>query len=73
MIKIVKNTVPCTYIISDLENKKIVRTFCKRELQKHPNEVRVEKVIKIKSNKLYVKWKDCDSYVNSWIDKKDIV
>ena len=30
----------------------------------------MEKVIKKKGNKLYVKWKDCGNSFNSWIDKK---
>ena len=34
---------------------------------------RVEKVIKRKGDKLYVKWKGYNSSFNSWIDKKDIV
>ena len=37
---------------------------------------RIEKVIKKKGNKLYVKWKGYDKYDNSfdsWIGKKDIV
>ena len=28
------------------------------------------KVIKRKGDKLYVKWKGCDNFFNSWIDKK---
>ena len=40
-----------------------------------PNEeqFRIEKVIKKKGNKLYVKWKGNDNSFNSWIDKKDLV
>ena len=34
-------------------------------------EFRVEKVIEIKGDKLYVKWKGYDNSFNSWIDKKD--
>ena len=34
---------------------------------------RVEKLIKRKGNKLYVKWKEYDSSFNSWIDQKVIV
>ena len=34
---------------------------------------RIEKVIKKKGNKLYVKWKGNDNSFNSWIDKKDLV
>ena len=53
--------------------KKIVGTFYKKELQKtNQKEFRVEKVIKRKGNKLYVKWKEYNNSFNSWIDKKDI-
>ena len=74
VIKKVKNTVPWTYVISDLKGKEIVGTFYEKELQKtNQKEFRVEKVIKRKGDKLYVKWKGYDSSFNSWIDKKDIV
>ena len=36
-------------------------------------EFRIEKVIKRKGDKLYVKWKGYDNSFNSWIDKKDLV
>ena len=73
MIKNVKNTVPWTYIISDLKSEEIVGTFCKKQLQiTNQKEFTVEKVIKTKDDKLYVRWKDYDSSFNSWIDKKDI-
>ena len=62
---------PCTYVIRYLNGVKIVGTFYEKELQKtNLKELRVEKVIKRKSDKLYVKWKDYDSSFNSWIDKK---
>ena len=74
VIKKVKNTVPWTYVISDLKGEEIVGTFYEKELQKtNQKEFRVEKVIKRKGDKLYVKWKGYDSSFNSWIDKKDIV
>ena len=34
-------------------------------------EFRVEKVIKRKGDKLYVKWKGSNSSFNSWIDKRN--
>ena len=43
---------------------------CKRTSQK---ECKIEKVIKRKRDKLYVKWKGYDNSFNSWIDKRDIV
>ena len=63
-----------TYFISDLNGKEIVGTFYKKALQKtNRKNFRVEKVIKRKGNKLYVKWKGYDNSFNSWTDKKDIV
>ena len=45
--------------------------FYEKELQKtNQEEFRVEKVIKRKGNKLYVKWKGYDSSFNCWTDKK---
>ena len=73
MIKKVKNTVPWTYVIRDLKDKEIVGTFYKKELKKKSKEFRVEKVIKRKGDRLYVKRKSHDISFNSWIDKKDIV
>ena len=72
MIKEVKNTVPWTYFISDLNGEKLVGTFYEKELQKTNQEkFRIEKVIRKKWNKLYVKWNGYDNSINSWIDKKD--
>ena len=74
MIKKVKNAVPWTYVISDLQVEKIVGTFYENELQKtNQKEFRIEKVIQKKGDKLYVKWKGYNNSFNSWIDKKDIV
>ena len=56
MIKKVKNNVPWTYVIGDLNDEEIIGMFYKKELQKTNQKVfRVEKVIKRKGNKLYVK------------------
>ena len=70
----IKNTVPWTYVINDLNGEEIVGTFYEKELQKtNQKEFRIEKVIKRKGDKLYVKWKGYDNSFNSWIDKKDLV
>ena len=67
----VKNTVPWTYIINDVNGKEIIGTFYVKELLKtNQEEFRIEEVIKKKGNKLYVKWKGYDNSFNSWIDKK---
>ena len=70
VIKEVKNTAPYTYIINDLNGEQIIGAFYEKELQKtHQEEFRIEKVIKKKGNKLYVKWKGYDNLFNSWINK----
>ena len=54
-----------------MNGEKIVESFYEKELQKtNQKEFRIEKVIKRKGNKLYVKWKGYDHFFNSWIDKK---
>ena len=71
VIKKVKNTVPWTYIINDLNGEEIIGRFYKKELQKtNQKEFRIEKVIRKKGDKLYVKWKGYDNLFNSWIDEK---
>ena len=70
----INNTFPWTYIINDLNGEEIIGTFYERELQKtNQKEFRIEKVLKKKGDKLYVKWKGYDNSFNSCIDKKDIV
>ena len=74
VIKKVKNTVPWTYVINDLNDEEIIGTFYEKELQKtNQKEFRIEKVLKKKGDKLYVKWKGYDNSFNSRIDKKDLV
>ena len=73
MIEKVKNTVPWAYVIHDLNGEDIVGTFYEKELQKtNQREFRIEKVIKEKGDKSYLKWKGYDSSFSSWIDKKDL-
>ena len=74
VVENVRNTVPWTYVINDLNGKEIIGTFYEKELQKtNQQEFKFEKVIKRKGDKLYVKWKGYDNSFNSWIDKKDLV
>ena len=70
----IRNTVPWTYVINDLNGEEIIGTFYENELQgTSQKEFRIEKVLKKKGDKVYVKWKGYDNSFNSWIDKKDIV
>ena len=53
MIKKVKNTVHWTYVVNDLNDNDIIRTFYEKELQKsNQQEFKIEKVIKKKGGKL---------------------
>ena len=62
----IKNTVPWTYVINDLNGEEIIGTFYEKELQKtNQKEFRIEKVLKKKGDKLYVKWKGYDNSFNS--------
>ena len=73
VIKEVENTVPWAYVIKDLNGEEIIGTFYEKELQKtNQEEFRIEKVIKKKGDRLYVKWKGYDNSFNSWIDKNDL-
>ena len=57
-----------------MNGEEITGNFYEKELQKsNQKEFRIEKVLKQKGDKLYVKWKGCDNRFNSWIDKKDLV
>ena len=74
VIKKVKNTVPWTCVINDLNGEEITGTFYEKELQKKSHEeFRIEKVIRRKGDKLYVIWKGYDNSFSSWIDKASLV
>ena len=54
--------------------KKLLEVFMKENCKKNSHkEFRIEKVLKRKGDKLYVKWKEYDNRFNSWIDKKDLI
>ena len=70
----IKNTVPWTCVVSDLNGEEITGNFYEKELQRASQEkLRIEKVLKRKGDKLYAKWKGYDSRFNSWIDEKDLI
>ena len=69
----INNTVPWTYVVSDLNGKLIIGSFYEKELQKTSQEkFRIEKVLKRKGDKFYVKWKGYDNSFNSGFDKKTL-
>ena len=57
-----------------MNGEEIIGSFYEKDLQKtNQKESRIEKVIKKKGNKLYVKWKGYHNSFNSWIDKSDLL
>ena len=74
VIRKVKDTMAWTYVISDLNGEESNGTFYEKELQQtSETEFRVEKVIKRKDDKQYVKQKGYDNSFNILIYKKDVV
>ena len=70
----IRNTVPWTYVVSDLNGEEITGSFYEKELQKTSQKnFKIKKVLKRKGDKLYFKWKRYHNRFNSWIDKKDLV
>ena len=58
----IKNTVQWTYVISDLNGETIDGIFYEKGLQKtNQQEFIIEKILKRKGDKLYVKWKGYDN------------
>ena len=57
-----------------MNGEEIIGSFYEKELQStNQQKYRIEKIIKRKGNKLYVKWKGYNDSFNSWINKKDIL
>lgn len=75
VIKKVNNTIPVTYLIEDSRHQPILGCFYDQELQKtkFPNLYLIEKILRKKGNRLYVKWLGLNETENSWIDKKALV
>ena len=74
IITIINDTVPWAYVISDMNGEPITVSFYEEKLQKTSREkFRIEKVLKRKGDKFYVKWKVYDNSFNSWINKKGLV
>lgn len=71
----VQGTVPTTYLLRDYEGNVIQGGFYAHEIQKvkYPNIYLVEKVIRKKGNRIFVKWLGFDSTHNSWIDESKLL
>lgn len=65
----VHKTVPPVYTIRDMRHNVIKGTFYGQELKRtqYPDTYLVEKVLKKRGNRVYVKWLGLDKSYNSWI------
>jgi hypothetical protein len=74
-IKKILLTNPNSYLLQDYQKQDIKGCFYQQQLQKvkYPDVYLVEKILRRKNDKVFVKWLGFDSTHNSWIDKKKIV
>lgn len=68
-------THPVSYLLEDLRGTSISGAFYKEELQKakYHDVYLVEKVLKRRGNKVYVRWLGFDDSHNSWIDRSNVL
>lgn len=71
----VQHTNPVTYLLEDCRGEPIAGGFYEYELHRvaDPNVYLVEKVLRKRGDKVYVKWLGLDSSHNSWICKDNVV
>lgn len=67
----IQQTNPITYLLQDLKGNNIFGAFYAQELQKtkYPNIYLVERIVKTKGNKIFVKWLGFPHSENCWIPK----
>src|SRR5436190_7643162 len=71
----IQRTNPVTYLLRDSLGETIAGGFYEHELQRvnDPNVYLIERVLRKKGTKLFVKWLGMDKSHNPWIDKKALV
>lgn len=70
----VQYTSPITYLLKDHTDTEVAGCFYEFELQKtrKPDTYLVEKILKKKNGKVFVKWLGFDTIHNSWVNKKQL-
>ncbi|XP_024882385.1 uncharacterized protein LOC112461386 [Temnothorax curvispinosus] len=71
----VQRTNPVTYLLKDVREEAIAGGFYEHELLRvsNPDVYLVEKVLRKRGNRAFVKWLGMDSSHNSWIDKASVL
>lgn len=74
-IRSIQNTYPITFLLEDYQGNEIKGAFYKEEVlrTRFPNSYLVEKILKTKGDKAYVKWLGFSNQHNSWISKTEIL
>lgn len=74
-VRRVQETNPITYLLTDLDNVEIKGSFYHEELQLagDPKFYLVERIIRKKGDKVYVKWFGFDSSHNSWVNASSVL
>lgn len=69
------STDPITYLLNDYQNREIKGSVYAEELQlvKHPDVYLVEKIIRKRNGRVYVKWLGFGPEHNSWAREEDII
>lgn len=74
-VKHVYHTFPITYCLIDLDGQDIRGCFYTQELQlvQDPKLYLVEKILRKRGNKIFVKWLGFSNTYNSWINSKNLI
>lgn len=75
LVKKILHSNPITYLLKDKNGEEIQGAFYKEELQKtqYPDIYLIEKILRRKGNKVFVKWLGLDKKNNSWIYKSNLL
>ena len=71
----VHDTIPVTYSVKGIDGKLLPGTFYSHQMQKlssEPDLFRIEKVLRRKKGKIFVKWAGWPAKYNSWVPKSHI-
>lgn len=73
-VRQIKLTNPTTYLLKDINNQEIIGCFYEQQLQKvkYHDVYLVEKILKRKGDRVFVKWLGFDKTHNSWISKNNV-
>jgi len=71
----IQRTNPVTYLLEDYRGKFVAGAFYEHELHRtiHPDVYLVEKVLRRKGDKVYVKWLEFNRSHNLWIHKNNVI